>query len=120
MTIMADPFQHMASVLVPAQAAPAGPPMPAKGTRTQRIRDLLRQGVPMTSRDIAERLHLPSPGGAALVAALLKNDLAKARVVRRGEFYAWCATPEADLQAQLAAAAALLRQHGYIVQRRPS
>lgn len=107
-----NPFDYMARVL--PQPDPAPPATQAEGgTKTDRMRDRLRQG-----RCYGRELAAVAGIEAALVSALLKADLASGRVRRVRDATGrqmYENNPDHDDQAeqQIRAAVALLRRHGW-------
>lgn len=113
---MTSSFTHMAQALTrpvwPFRSTAAAAE-PAATSRTESIRQLLRQGGPMRAQRIATELDLPQ---TALVGALLKADLARGRVRLCNGIYEWNHDHDDALARELSAAARLLRRHGYRVQ----
>jgi hypothetical protein len=87
---------------------------PAAASRTERIRDLLREFGSMTALRIALELHLERP---ALVGALLKADLYAGRAFYRDGRYHWNFDHDEQQARDIAAAIRLLRKNGYSVER---
>ena len=83
-------------------------------TRTEQLRQLLRQRGPMTAQQLAEAVDLPRN---TLVGALLKGDLHRGSVMFEGGRYEWQHGFDAELETELGRAAALLRRHGWAVSR---
>jgi hypothetical protein len=105
-----SPFQFMAAQL-------SGPARPAQtlgikqGTcKTDRMREVLRRQGWASSDQLKHEAGLPD---ASRVGALLKGDLARGSVRRVADGYQWCKQWDDQTQAELSAAAALLRRHGY-------
>jgi len=84
-------------------------------SKTEQIRALLRSQGPLNAAAIVMEIGLD--GGTALVGALLKNDLYKGAVIRQGGCYAWNHDYDQALANELAEARALLRRHGYRVEK---
>lgn len=81
-------------------------------TKTERMRNYLRQHGSASAATLADEADVPQ---TALVAALLKGDMARGSVFYRGKQYHWNHQFDAELHEQLSKAAALLRAHGYTV-----
>jgi hypothetical protein len=110
-----SPFDHIAATLgwrprwsFSIEAQPAEPAI----SKTERMREYLRQHGPTTAMDLAMEADVPS---SALVGALLKGDLARGSVYKVGNRYHWCHQFDLELHKRLKDAAALLRAHGYMV-----
>jgi hypothetical protein len=84
-------------------------------SKVDRMRRALRDapGV-LTAAELAKAADLKA---TALVYALLKPDVARGRVHVRDGAYEWNRHYDEELAAELAAAAALLKRHGYKVER---
>lgn len=113
-----SPIAQMASVL----ARPAFPAYRRHTheearplSRSERIRELLRERGPLDSHDICENVDFDLE--PKTVSALLKADLLTGRVLRRDGRYEWNAEYSAKLGRQLSEAVKLLRRHGYLVQK---
>lgn len=120
MSNTANPFLQMASTLA-NQARKAWPCVAIaeerqqpQTTRTDQIRRLLRTNGPLTAQNIAVQLDLER---VSLVGALLKADLQVGRVRRIGPLYDWNHGHDEAQARELAAAARLLRRHGFTVRR---
>lgn len=83
-------------------------------TKTERMRRYLREHGPANSHTLAMEADLSSSG---LVGALLKNDLHKGSIFKRGDRYVWNPEWDQKVQAEIREAKALLRRHGYEVRR---
>jgi hypothetical protein len=81
-------------------------------TKTDRLRNYLREHGEASSADLAIEADLP---GSAQVGAMLKNDLAKGAVRKTARGYAWNYEFDDQVQVNLREAVALLRRHGYRV-----
>jgi sugar/nucleoside kinase (ribokinase family) len=83
-------------------------------SKTERIRRYLREKGAATAETLADEADVPSTG---LVGALLKADLHRGSVFRRGHKYHW--NPQFDIEThkRLAEAASLLRANGYQVKK---
>lgn len=84
----------------------------AEQTNTDRIRNYLRHHGSANAATLADEADVPK---TALVGALLKGDIAKGRIFRCGDRYYWNTQYDEQLQAQLNAAAELLKRNGYKV-----
>lgn len=100
--------------LSPRRAELVGQDGQAATSKTERMRQYLRTQGPANSHTLAMEADVPSCG---LVAALLKNDLHKGSVFKRGNHYHWNPQWDEQIQAQIQQAKTLLRRHGYAVQR---
>jgi hypothetical protein len=115
-----DPMQNMAATLLkPAwpQVAPPRKPKahgPGEASKTERLRAYLRDVGPATAVVLALEADLAS---TALVGALLKQDIQRGAVEFRASRYCWVQQFDWEVQADLKAAARLLRRHGWRVQR---
>ncbi len=115
---MNSPFDHMATQL--AHVKPAFPTLPPRRadegeTPTERLRLALRDAKrELTAQQLATVADLER---TAAVGALLKTDLAKGRVVRTARGYRWNDQHDEALEAEIKAAARLLRRHGYAVRK---
>lgn len=116
---MTSPFTFMAATL--GRLGHAGPAFPcaprrepARISRTERIRELLRQRGPLSSAAIATELDLSTQG---LVGALLKADLHAGRAFHQGGLYHWDHAFDEQLQREIAEAIHLLKKNGYSVER---
>ncbi len=117
---MNSPFTSMAAVLDglgnSAQAPfPCAPRRAQPGaSRTERIRDLLRERSSMSALRIAVELDLERP---ALVGALLKADIHAGRVFHRNGEYHWDYTFDEQLAREISAATRLLEKNGFSITR---
>lgn len=114
---LCNPFGYMASTLTNQavlQLVATRTPAPTGLSRTDAMRELLRQG-----RQRADALGRAGGVASALVMPLLKNDLASGRVRRTKvdgrNVYELAADFDPDLQHRLREAERLLRRHGYDV-----
>ncbi|MBS3998132.1 MAG: hypothetical protein KGZ67_12530 [Hydrogenophaga sp.] len=114
----ANPFAHIAASLsgrpawpfaVATDSEPADPGL----SKTERMRAYLRQHGPAVAATLADEADVPT---SALVGALLKGDMARGSVYRRGHKYHWNPQFDVQLHEQIKQAAALLRRHGYRVE----
>lgn len=83
-------------------------------TRTQQLRDLILEHVRLTAAQLAVMAGLES---SALVGGLLKHDLHLGRIKFDGVGYLWNADYNERLGESIADAIALLRRHGYRVEK---
>jgi hypothetical protein len=83
-------------------------------TRTQQLRDLIREHGQLNAAQLAVMAGLES---SALVGGLLKHDLHLGRVKFDGVGYLWNDDYNERLGEAIADAIALLRRHGYVVQK---
>lgn len=114
-TALSNPFAMLAQIAsrrVERERPPAPVGCPVGMSKTEAIRALLRAG-PRTALSIAVELDIPE--GSGRVAALLKGDLHKGSVVMVDGRYQINDDYDAQLQRELAQAAALLRRHGWSV-----
>lgn len=116
---MRSPFASMAVALsvpprTPWPGTPASAPRDPGASRTESIRQLLRERGSMSALAVALELELPSP---SLVGALLKADLHAGRAFHRGGEYHWDHTYDEQLAREIAEAIHLLKKHGYSVER---
>lgn len=114
-----SPFISMANELVgirpcrrPVFEIPAHAQAP-KVTLTDRIRAFIRDAGPVSAARIA--LELDVPGDVGRVYALLKADIQRGQIHFAGGTYQWSESYDRELDAQLKAAARLLRRHGFSV-----
>jgi hypothetical protein len=109
-------FEHFQSQLGRVRAWSITPDEKAKPiSKTQRMREYLRENGWANSHTLADEADVPEVG---LVGALLKGDIAKGRVLRTGNGYAWNIEYErTQQQEELRRAIALLKRHGYQVKK---
>lgn len=110
-----NPFDQITATLCGRPAWPFARQVASEArpeSKTERMRAWLREQGPANSATLADEADVPT---RALVAALLKGDLARGSVFRRGELYHWNPQFDADLHQQLRDAKALLTRHGYEV-----
>lgn len=86
----------------------------ARGSRTEQIRQLLRERGALTAVAIAVELDLTS---ASLVGALLKADLHAGRAFHQDGHYHWNQAFDEQQARAIAEAINLLKKHGYSVER---
>lgn len=86
----------------------------AEQTKTDRLRNYLRHHGAANASTLADEADVPQ---TALVGALLKGDIAKGRVFRRGDKYHWNHQFDEQLHRRLQEAAALLRANGFTVRK---
>lgn len=111
---MTDALALMAGTLarVPLYMRPKAEVADRPTSKTERMRQYLREHGPTTSAVLAMECDVPT---CALVGALLKGDLARGSVSRSGDRYAWDSMWDEHLAAELRDARALLVRHGYRV-----
>lgn len=113
---MNSPLEQMAKTLTrPAWSFPAALTEKPAETKTERIRALLRNAGPKRSLEIVMELDLDI--SASVVGSLLKNDLHKGAVVYQDGRYAWNQDYDEALANEIYVATALLRRHGYRVEK---
>jgi hypothetical protein len=83
-------------------------------SKAQTLRDLIRKNGRLNARQLAKMAELEA---TALVGALLKNDVAIGRIKFDGVAYCWHEGFDETLQRALTDAVALLRRHGYRVEK---
>lgn len=112
---MTNPFEHITNTLCRGARwsldAITETPEQLPGKKEQ-IRALLRYHGPATAVELAKLFDFPNTGR---VSALLKADVARGSIFRRGHSYHWNPQFDADLQQRLQAAATLLRANGFSV-----
>ena len=115
-TFIAAKHSPIAAMVAALTKPPPAPPqiVLTPGTRTDQIRQLLRQGR-FTSPAIAGYVSLARP---ALVGALLKADILAGRVLFCDGCYEWNHDLDDETAEEIKAAAQLLRKHGYQVSRK--
>lgn len=84
----------------------------AEQTKTDRLRNYLRHHGAANASTLADEADVPQ---TALVGALLKGDIAKGRVFRRGDKYHWNRQFDEELHKRVQEAAELLKRNGYKV-----
>lgn len=111
---MTNALARMAGTLarVPPYMRPKAEVAERPTSKTERMRQYLREHGPTTSAVLAMECDVPT---CALVGALLKGDLARGSVWRDGDRYAWDSSWDEHLAAELRDARALLVRHGYRV-----
>ena len=117
MSTQTTPFGHIAATLSGRPAwLFAKPEAPSEETtsKTERMREYLRQHGPATAEELAMEADVPCN---SLVGALLKGDLHRVSVYRVGNRYHWNPQYDQALQERLKKAAALLRANGYQVKK---
>ena len=92
--------------------APSKPP----ATKAQRIRTLLRERGPLTTREIMDALPSLIPG-PSYVSALLRQDIKQGYVFYDARRWYLADAFDPDLPRDVQNAITLLRQHGYTVRR---
>lgn len=110
-------FTHMAQTLARNPWVPArvvDEPQQRATSKTERIREHLRTHGWANSHTLAIEADVPQ---AALVGALLKNDLARGRVLREGSGYAWNTSWDEQEASEIRSAISLLKRRGYIVKK---
>ena len=110
-----NPFDQIATTLTgrapwPFQAIDKQDQKPE--SKTERMRAYLRQHGAANAATLADEANVPS---TALVGALLKTDLHRGSVFRRGHKYHWNPQFDAQHHQRLAEAASLLRANGFTV-----
>ncbi len=110
-------FDQLVAKLAPRRRlvcpAPAAPnPIGMAGNKTQTMRQYLQRHGPTNSVTLALEAEL---GNTGLVSALLKSDIERGSVYRRGDKWAWNDDWSAARHEALREAAALLRRAGYTV-----
>jgi len=81
-------------------------------TKTGAMRAYLQEHGKATAHDLAIEGDLENTG---LVWALLKADIAKGAIERRGNHYVWIEAYDEDRRKDIQAAIRLLRSSGYVV-----
>jgi len=87
---------------------------PQVASRTEQIRNLLRDQGPLSATVVARELDLAS---SALVGALLKADMHAGRAFHRDGRYHWNHGHDEVLAREISAAVKLLTKNGYRVER---
>lgn len=109
-------FQHIATTLAgrsnPWAAPRKAEPQPKGMTKTDKIRHYLRTQGPANCHTLAMEAEVVS---TSLVGSLLAGDIEKGRILFRAGMYHWNQQYDEALQKKLAAAAALLKRHGWTV-----
>jgi hypothetical protein len=110
-----NPFDHITTTLTgrapwPFKALTQDEKKPE--SKTERIRRYLREQGAATAETLADEADVP---GTGLVGALLKADLHRGSVFRRGHKYHWNHQFDIETHKRLAEAARLLRAHGHTV-----
>lgn len=108
-----NPFQFMATALTarPQHFIRTHSADPAE-TKTDRMRNYLREFGSASARTLADRAGLPR---SALVSALLKADVENGAVYMREGYYYWDDDFDAEKQKRINEAASLLRANGYTI-----
>lgn len=112
-----NPFaQLVAQLRVRQRRATSQPTPPAQRptSKTGVMRDYLRTRGKATAADLAIEANLESTG---LVWALLKTDIAKGAIERRGDHYHWVDTFDHEQHRRIQAAIRTLKAAGYTVTR---
>lgn len=110
-----NPIDHMATTLTgrspwPFDLTQISTDRPE--SKTERMRAYLRQHGAANAATLADEADLATTG---LVAALLKGDIARGSVFRKGHKYHWNPQFDSDHSNRLADAARLLRANGFSV-----
>lgn len=110
-----NPIDHMATTLTgrspwPFDLTQISTDRPE--SKTERMRAYLRHHGAANAATLADEADLATTG---LVAALLKGDIARGSVFRKGHKYHWNPQFDADHSNRLADAARLLRANGFTV-----
>lgn len=110
-----NPIDHMATTLTgrspwPFDLTQISTDRPE--SKTERMRAYLRQHGAANAATLADEADLATTG---LVAALLKGDITRGSVFRKGHKYHWNPQFDADHSNRLADAARLLRANGFTV-----
>jgi hypothetical protein len=110
-----NPMQSIATALTGRSPWPfqmPAKPEPKPTSKTDKLRHHLRAQGSANAVVLAMEADLDNTG---LVSALLAGDIEKGRVFMRAGKYHWNPQHDEQLQAQLKAAANLLKRHGYKV-----
>jgi len=110
------PFEHMSTALTGRSPWPFMEHPATKDdktvSKTDRLRNYLRTQGAANAFTLADEADVPQ---TALVGALLKGDIAKGRVIFRGDKYHWNHQFDEAMHKRLQEAAALLRANGFTV-----
>jgi hypothetical protein len=115
-----SPFDHITTTLTgrapwPFQVLAKDEKQPPE-SKTERMRAYLRTEGAATAATLAMEADVDRP---ALIGALLKADLKRGSVFRRGNKYHWNPQFDAQHHQRLAEAARLLRANGFTVTKDP-
>lgn len=111
-------FEHITTALTGRSPWPFAIPQRRDETdnkpesKTERMRTYLRTHGAANAATLAHEADVPR---TALVSALLKADIARGRIVRRGDKYHWNHQFDAEHHRRLDEAATLLRANGFTV-----
>ncbi|MBW8469839.1 MAG: hypothetical protein K0M67_16360 [Thiobacillus sp.] len=112
-----NPFDHITTVLAGRSCWPTRHLVvsePRQMGKTERMRAYLREVGSANAATLADEADVPQ---TALVSALLKADLIKGSVFRRGHTYHWNPLFDAQHHQRIADAVRLLRANGYQVKK---